>query len=216
MSRSSTSARAIHASPRIRFIRQALADGVRGDDGLPDRPRACPSCAQRSPVGSHGASASTLDPDRGAHPDARLERGDLQLRPGVRGRSRRQGYDARPRSRPTPCTSAAPSSPARGSFAYRFGRRTAFFPDLDALDAEMLDRDRAHLGQLPQQPDRAPLPHARSTPSWQGLPGATTSSSARTRRTASCGSTSRQPSALELVGPLVASSCSTRSASARR
>ena len=83
-STSSTSASASRARSRRPSSRGRSSGRSRPSRCRPTRwPRGCPSCARRSPRGRARRFGAALDPTTRDHPDAGLQGGDLQPRPGL-------------------------------------------------------------------------------------------------------------------------------------
>ena len=177
---------------------------------VPARDRAAGAARRRSPAGSSGASASTVDPATRDRADARLEGGDLLVRAGRARREARSSRFPSPRIR---CTSAARCSRAARvvTVPLRERERLAARP----RRVRRLGRDRALLGLLPEQPDRRRraalvLRGARRARARARLPALLGRGvlGALVRRAAGVGAAGR--------GPRRTSSSSTRCRSARR
>ena len=154
----STSAWATRASRRDPLIKTRPRGGARRGDRLPDRGRACPSCARRSRRGRERRFGVELDPARELIPTLRLEGGDLPLRAGRARRGRRQGRRARARARLPGATSAARSSPAPRSRTLPLLEENGFLPDLDAIDDETWSRTALVWVCYPNNPTGAVAP----------------------------------------------------------
>ena len=153
------------------------------------RPRACPSCARRSPAGSQRRFGAALDPDTEVVPTLGSKEAIFHLAQVVgRPRRPRRGHDARlPGGR-----RAARCSPAREvrRAAARPRARLAARPRRGRLG-----RRRAAVAELPRTTRRRRRRRSSSTsapPRWRAR---TTSSSPATRPTPSCGSRATRRSA---------------------
>ena len=107
-STSSTSASASRARRRRRSSARRWPRRDRADLDLPARPRACPSCARRSPAGSGAASARRWTPTPRSCPTLGSKEAIFHLAQVVGGDA--VVGDRRPATR---CPSAARGSPAR-------------------------------------------------------------------------------------------------------
>ena len=206
------------------------ADRLR--DGRPARADAGVHPRGAGRVGRRGVVVPARDrAARAAHRDRRLDRAPLRRdgrsrdasscrrsarrrrsSPSRRSRSARSSSSRSPSPR-TRCTSAARCSPAARSSTVPLSESDGWLPDLDAFDA--WDEIALFWIVLPEQPDgcrRAALVlrGARRPGARARLPA-----SAPTRRTRSCGSTSRR-SRRSSSRTARTSSSSTRSRSARR
>ena len=157
-SRSSTSAAGEPREETPAFIRAALADGGRGRAvAATRRRRGCPSCARRSPRGSRGASAPTLDPETEVVPTLGSKEAIFSLAQVVGGRATRVAV-----------TTPGYPVPARGAlFAGARGGRAAARPRRAAgcrtSTPSTGTRVGAAVAELPEQPDRRRARRSRST-----------------------------------------------------
>ena len=194
-------------------ILQALRDGVRERMGYPAAvglPELREAIARW--VGRRFGVA--LDPDAARDPDARLEGGDLLVRPGRARRRRRPRHGRRDRARLPRARSAAPRSPARASSSSRCSRRTASCPTSTRCPTTLAAHG-ARLAELLRTTRRAQSRRSRFSSGSRRSRASTASCSPRTRRTPSSGSTSRRPPRSSSPTGRTSSS-STRSRSARR
>ena len=143
--------------PTDPLIKRALAARPGRGNGLPRAPSGCPSFARRSPAGSGGASASSLDPDRELIPTLGSKEAIFLFAQVVLDAESGKELVLVP-SPATRSTSAARSSPARRSGTVPLLAENDFLPDLDAVDDETWSRAAIVWVCYPNNPTGAVAP----------------------------------------------------------
>ncbi len=135
----------------------------------------------------------TLDPGHARDPDARVEGGDLLVRPG---RARRRPPGATRSSSPSPAIrspDAAPPSPERAWSELPLLEEHGFLPDLDAVPEELWRRTALFWLNSPNNPTGAVAPLAVPRAARRARARARLRARLRRGVHASSGSTSRRP-----------------------